>query len=182
MARVQAVIFVTALVLTGAVALWVLPNAASQGPQERVLESAYVASLAAGSVTLPAQWRLDLASTAGGSPRASGDGITVTVTDAIWTGSTRDLIRQVNYLFFDGDAKVPSVPDDAAGQKREQWTLSGLRDGETLELTLVRQDFSVVIVAVSAHGEISPVSREAIKRIIASVVITAPSLDVEALS
>lgn len=182
MTRVQAAAFVTVLALTGVAALWALPTVAAQGPQERVLDSAYVAQFAAGTVTLPAQWRLDLASTASGSPQASGDDVTVTITDAIWTGSTRDLLRQAEYLFFNGDAKVPSVPDDAAGQKREQWTLSGSIDGEVLELTLIRQDFSVVLVAVSAQGELSPRSREAVKQIIASVVITAPSLDVEALS
>ena len=158
-----------AIVVTALVFSLVIPRLADMGPQTTTLETDTEFLLAGSFVTLPAGWELDIASTVSRVPAASDAGLSVRAEDALWWGSSQDLVARVAELTGASDIELPEIPADAVGKTREVWRLDvpATDDRDAGRIDVVR--FAELVVLVISSGDAAALERPEVDAIVDSV-------------
>jgi len=167
-----------AIVVSALVFSLVIPSLPARGPQTTTLEAATTFPLAGSFVTMPAGWELDIASTSGGVPASSDAGLSVRAEDALWWGSSQDLVARVAELSGAPGVQVPEIPQDAVGESREVWRLDipETDDRPARRIDVIRH-YELVVLVISS-GDATALDRPEIDGIVESVDIEAIPLDV----
>jgi len=175
---------ITVLVTVVAYSL-VIPRLPALGPATRLLTRDTDTSVNTASVTLPAGWDVDIASTAEGQPVVTRGGVRVSVSDAVWLGGSDRLVEHVADLVFSEAPQLPTIPDGADGADDEEWQLlaaGGAPGRDPREVYVVRRSAAVVLVVVRGPAAEVAAAKDAITTLVASVSIDGSVLDVEAAS
>ena len=167
------VVIVTALAFS-----LVVPRLPEYGPQTTMLEAATEFPMSGSFVTLPAGWALDIASTSARVPAASDEGLSVRAEDALWWGSSQDLVARVAELAGATGVDELEIPADAVGESREVWRLDVPATAERPagRIDVVRH-FELVVLVIST-GDPAATTRPAVDDIVASVEFETVPLEV----
>ena len=171
------VIVVTALVFS-----LVIPRLPDLGPQTSTLETDTEFLLAGSYVTFPAGWELDIASTVSRVPAASDGGLSVRAEDALWWGSSQDLVARVAELTGASGIELPEIPADSVGETREVWRLDvpATDDREAHRIDVVR--FAELVVLVISAGDAAALERPEVDAIVDSVDLEPIPLEVRTVT
>lgn len=170
--RFQRALWLAVVVVTLFAFGFAIPMLPSLGPDTRLLAADDTMELTMASVTVPAGWNVNIASSAQGQPVATLGKVKVGVADAIWLGKSDRLVARVASIFFSHSPRLPDIPPDADGTGGEQWEIApgfDAQGGDPQKVIVLRRDTSVVFVVVRGpDSDVAAVS-DAIDSIVASV-------------
>lgn len=183
--RFQRALWFAVVVVTLVAFGFAIPMLPSLGADTRHLTSDVVLELATASVTLPAGWDVDIASSSQRQPVATRGDVQVDVVDAVWLGASSGLVAHAAELVFSGRPTLPDVPAGAAGKTNEQWRIvagEASPSSDPRQVVVLRRDTSVVLVIVRGPDAQVAEAADAIEAIVSSVTFTGFTPDVGAAS